>query len=818
MASITSEDENSEDNLSDFTPISNYSIISDESNGPGNATCIENTIKPPNLATNILNRELYGRFCRTSKSKTEKVFKNIHTKCRYSLSSLIKEYEALGHIYMGFTLCGQYFLSYTEKVFESTSSRDPYNMFFFIHPYEYELYIWRFVPGLKLQFVSRHKIFCHLKGDYVLDKIMFMQFPNDVHKVVCYGYDESHHPDLFHISVVTLPSPASCIHCHEQLFFNTKCLPQSWCTKHGFVIHYMFSMTHPAPTFHPKISLGYPDHLVVNTGHHIHILNISTLGPPQANVTLTNFIKEEDVKGNIPITANFFNDTFSEVSESTSDHFGCSSVVDAILEDFSEYDLESSEGNKPFHELNISCEPLNVTGKSYHNTLVQNILDPRIKRLQNSSKEYVFSVPQTSMSQSQKQPEKTKIDKKNAEKAYEFIEENEKYEKISLFRKKRLADKKYEFSEDNTENIVPFHILRRERRYLYRSQGRGIRSPDFNSLFLSPRSPGWRSPMQSPNSRCGQFSPSGARHIYCTSVRNSPHHSKSPISPKEAARKVNVYSPGLDSDCSDSDSRLVLKTPVNFTTSNFNADSRFNQNGLLIVDPKTETPKWIKKVVRRYSNGDFENSSLLSGQSRDDYNNPIEIPLLVQSLTDQQFDIVSDNVTDRQIIVTQRSMDCEQFVQKRAQILCAEANLVFMYCEDYDIKIIYVCPLNGIILCQAVIKIGALKSMVQNSIVENYWARFLFTWNITTDAFDVIDPKTKDKLFLAKEQLTTPTAKFPRFAGNKVWVLSYDTSHTTKSYLRDSNNIFEICMGSANLLPNRFFTFSDEYITDSDTE
>lgn len=39
--------------------------------------------------------------------------------------------------------------------------------------------------------------------------------------------------------------------------------------------------------------------------------------------------------------------------------------------------------------------------------------------------------------------------------------------------------------------------------------------------------------------------------------------------------------------------------------------------GLLIVDPaKSETPKWIRKVVRRYSNGDFENSSLLSGQSR----------------------------------------------------------------------------------------------------------------------------------------------------------------------------------------------------------
>lgn len=364
----------------------------------------------------------------------------------------------------------------------------------------------------------------------------------------------------------------------------------------------MFSMAQPCPTFDPHISLAYPDHLVINTGHYIHILNVTTLDPPQTNVNL-NFVKEDDSK----LSSNNFNDTFSEVSESPSEHFGTNSVVDAILEDFNEYDLEGSECNKPFHELNISCEPLNVTGKSYHNTLVQNIVDPRFKRLQNPNKEYLFSVPQSSGIQ--KTTEKNKIDKKIAEKAYEFIEENEKCEKLSSFRKKRLAEKKYEFSEDNSENIVPFNSLRRERRYLYRSQNRCIRSPEFNSLFLSPRSP-----MQSPNSRNGQFSPGGARNLYCPSVRNSPHHSKSPISPKESARKLYVYSPSLDSDCSDSDSRLILRMPSNYQ--NTQVDRFPQQSGLLIVDPKNETPRWIKKVVRRYSNGDFENSSLLSGQSR----------------------------------------------------------------------------------------------------------------------------------------------------------------------------------------------------------
>lgn len=361
---------------------------------------------------------------------------------------------------------------------------------------------------------------------------------------------------------------------------------------------------HPAPKFEPAISLSYPDHLVFNTGHYIHILKVSNFVPSPV------LIREDEKSANVYN----FNDNFSEISETASDNLSTNSIIEAIIDDFSEYDLEGADGNKPFHELNISCEPLNVTGKSYHNAFIENIVDPRLKRLQNNN---LFSIPQTS--NSQKANEKSKIDKKIAEKTYEFTEENEKCEKLSSFRKKRLAEKKYEFSEDNLENIVPFNSLRKERRYLYRSQNRCIRSPDFtNALFLSPRSSGIRSPMQSPNSRTnGQFSPGGGRNIYCPIGRHLPHHSKSSISPKESARKINVYSPSLDSDCSDNDSKLILRQVNNYATSQYN-DRKMSQHvGLLIVDSiREDNSKWIKKVVRRYSSVDFETSSLVSGQSR----------------------------------------------------------------------------------------------------------------------------------------------------------------------------------------------------------
>lgn len=348
------------------------------------------------------------------------------------------------------------------------------------------------------------------------------------------------------------------------------------------MLHLTFSLSHPAPTFNPHISLSCPDHLVINTGHHIHIINVTTLDPPQ---TVQSFIP--DFKMTPQST---FAETLSEVSESMSEHFDTSSVVDAIIEDFNEYEIEGSDSNKPFHELNISCEPLNVTGKNYHNSLVQNIIDSRIKHLHNLNKERSFPVPHSSGLQKN---EKSKVDKNIAEKAYEFTEENEKCEKLSLFRKKRLADKKYEFSEDNSENIVPFYSLRRERRYLYRSQ-HSVRSPDCNSPFLSPRSPALRSPIQSPNSRNGQFSP-----LYAPNFMRC---SKSPISPRES---------------SESDSRLILRHVHNLSTSHDGDHRLHHHSGLLIVDTKREeTPKWIKKVVRRYSSIDFENSSLLSGQSR----------------------------------------------------------------------------------------------------------------------------------------------------------------------------------------------------------
>lgn len=54
----------------------------------------------------------------------------------------------------------------------------------------------------------------------------------------------------------------------------------------------------------------------------------------------------------------------------------------------------------------------------------------------------------------------------------------------------------------------------------------------------------------------------------------------------------------------------------------------------------------------------------------------------------------TDDVSETQLIITQKALDCEQFVQARAQKLCLDAQLEFLHLDDYDINLLYVSAHN----------------------------------------------------------------------------------------------------------------------------
>lgn len=129
-------------------------------------------------------------------------------------------------------------------------------------------------------------------------------------------------------------------------------------------------------------------------------------------------------------------------------------------------------------------------------------------------------------------------DKSNA---YEFSEDNEKYEKISTFRKRRLADKKYEFSEDNSENIIPFTKIR--------SAGRTTFTPSAASS-TAQRS-------------LHRFSPTA--HFFhnspCASPSSSPHPSQPAHTPPPASH-LGFRSPPSGSNMMRSPSRNANSATV----------------------------------------------------------------------------------------------------------------------------------------------------------------------------------------------------------------------------------------------------------------
>lgn len=83
---------------------------------------------------------------------------------------------------MGFTICGQYLLSYTWNE-EETADNHPTQFFCVV----YHLYVWRYAPGQRLKMVSKQTIFRHCRTQEQFLDVTFSQWPTDRNKVVAYG-------------------------------------------------------------------------------------------------------------------------------------------------------------------------------------------------------------------------------------------------------------------------------------------------------------------------------------------------------------------------------------------------------------------------------------------------------------------------------------------------------------------------------------------------------------------------------------------------------------------------------------------------------
>lgn len=281
------------------------------------------------------------------------------------------------------------------------------------------------------------------------------------------------------------------------------------CIKCNFTIHTKYCRADTDPVFNPTVNLQCLDKiLIVANGliHMVHIdLHMNKQIKPYTNTIDIKYVRarqksnrtdstqsDETSVDSVSLPNNFTKCSEqstktakekSNITTAMNDSYTAKNqepknIVEKIIADFAECETEFATTEKQqqpringnnFTELVITCrnnvdKPLRSTSSTKVRLLnhrSNRIISKSVTNLKNSITKVDFgtntTIPSGLPSGSSNSANKN-LDK--AAKAYEFSEDNEKCEKISTFRKRRLADKKYEFSEDNTENIIPYNRMR----------------------------------------------------------------------------------------------------------------------------------------------------------------------------------------------------------------------------------------------------------------------------------------------------------------------------------------------------------------------
>lgn len=233
--------------------------------------------------------------------------------------------------------------------------------------------------------------------------------------------------------------------------------------------------------YEPVVQLAYSNQIIIYTDF-IHILEIDFVKPDE---------KSEIVEEKVTLEREDVNSVYTNPSTPASDVSAAfqspkyqNNVVQNILADFSDLEVDPYQMSKPVHVPDVMGQELCIQASSISHNLMEEWEgpSPSIRTLISPPLRSPRRRPAESMSRF------NETHRTIAEKAYEFVEEAEtKCEKLSMFRKRRLADKKYEFSEDNNENIVPFRVLRSNRKYFTGStskQTKRAKSPPVESVVL----------------------------------------------------------------------------------------------------------------------------------------------------------------------------------------------------------------------------------------------------------------------------------------------------------------------------------------------
>ena len=716
-----------------------------------------------NLLQKLFLRESFGQVRSRRRPTRHEALSKLFTRLPARLAFCLKDvvpYSAIeaGHIFLGFTKCGQFLLSYTQTTVDVDLARD-INIRF-----NYYLHFWLFVPSRRTKKVGEVLLFSDDGATGNLH-ISFSQWPHDEGKLVVYGsfigdFDTGSFSKPCYLTVTALPSLKGCKECvRVAASFEEDDVAESWnscirlsCLEHAMTIHTAFDLAAPFPTFIPKVNLKRNGQVIVNTGNLLHCLriNLEDLSKvPDEEPTL----KPVTSMLSSPSCRNRWSELQVGTSELTLSALGTEVFSPPMCSPGSVAHYSTASDSET-----TDCESDYGIGKRFGGNVIQN--EERIAKVEEFVQALNDSPPKRNLVlkrargnspsavihetlEDDESGPSTSRKRMAAEKAYELTDDDFDdgvKEKLSTFRKKRLAEKTYEFRDEDSENVTPLPRLRPS---VQSSDNRltvnTVNEEAENALAVA----------KSPRSENGE-------------------HVLKPIDPSNVMPLASTASTSAADDevmCVTEDSEvseiMVDTMPVPELLSPGGMLKKDHQQSM--ISPRAKhPPTFHAKVTRRFIESDDEMTSVITDIEDEDggvggittsLGFHIVLPLQVHGSGYQPMSMISNakagKLTGRCVKVQQNSFELELFCHDMAQKLCQAAGKKYWFCNDYDVEIIDVDPDTGDILFVAVVLVKAATFMKKVSQLQKYsitslhrhqyQASFKFVWNPDTSESHVLD-------------------------------------------------------------------------------
>ena len=495
------------------------------------------------------------------------------------------------------------------------------------------------------------------------------------------------------------------------------------CLEHGFTIHTTFDLVIPYPKFEPRISLKCDSSVVINTGNLLHCLSFdlekakngsngkqgtgtssasgSTYPPYKVPYMLENMhlFRSPPHAPSVTSDSDCESDSFPYPSRGRPSRMSAAGRAD-WTGGRKNFDIRNEERLQRVAEFAEQLSPPNSSLRSL-------VAWHGIKRVEESKKRMIAA----------------------ADKAYELTEENFEIdavrEKISTFRRKRLAEKKYAFTDDATENITPSLSQLRK---------------------------------QSNN---------------CTNQNDKETQQQQPQQQQPQPSTSNVLRPlSANTELSDLFEVPELLSPGGMVKKDhsFSMASPRSTDVTATTCTAQQVPRFHAKFTRKFVELDEEAISVMTEIEDDDLGVTLTgylhvLPLEVHGSAYQPMAMISNSKAEkllgkRCLKIGQTSLDVELLCHDMAQKLCSAAGKKYWFCNDYDVEIIDIDPDSKDVICVAVVQVRATvvtTSTKKVSTDENYsysalqrllyQGGFKFCWNMASGQYYVIDSEPLKEMF-----------------------------------------------------------------------